>query len=217
MSRIFRTASVAAICATFATAIVLTVPGAAQEVSSALQDANQPGDVVFEPAPATALPIPQNDADVADGADSGPDAEDDAASPRGDTLRETVEMADASVDSAEHRCLATAIYYESRAESLEGQLAVANVVMNRAESGRFAPSICGVLRQRSQFSFVHGGVIPTPPENSQWRTAVAVASVAMDDSWASPVPGALFFHAARVSPGWNRPRLARLGNHIFYR
>ena len=212
MSRIFRTASVAAICATFVTAIVLTVPGAAQEVSSALQDANQPGDVIFEPAPATALPTPQND-----DADVAPDVEDDAASPRGDTLRETVEMADASVDGAEHRCLATAIYYESRAESLEGQLAVANVVMNRAESGRFAPSICGVLRQRSQFSFVHGGVIPTPPENSQWRTAVAVASVAMDDLWASPVPGALFFHAARVSPGWNRPRLARLGNHIFYR
>lgn len=214
MSRIFRTASVAAICATFATAIVLTVPGAAQEVSSVLQDVNQPGDVVFEPAPANALPIPQNDAvDVADASAT----DDDAASPRGDTLRETVEMADASVDGAEHRCLATAIYYESRAESLEGQLAVANVVINRAESGRFAPSICGVLRQRSQFSFVRGGVIPTPPENSQWRTAVAVASVAMDDSWASPVPGALFFHAARVSPGWNRPRLARLGNHIFYR
>ncbi len=212
MSRIFRTASVAAICATFATAIVLTVPGAAQEVSSVLQDTNQPGDVVFEPAPANALPIPQNsDTDVA------PDAADDAASPRGDTLSETVAMADTSVDGAEHRCLATAIYYESRAESLEGQLAVANVVINRAESGRFAPSICGVLRQRSQFSFVRGGVIPTPPENSQWRTAVAVASVALDESWASPVPGALFFHAARVSPGWNRPRLARLGNHIFYR
>ncbi|MCC7395236.1 MAG: cell wall hydrolase [Sphingomonadaceae bacterium] len=215
MSRLFRTASAAAICATIATAVILTVPGAAQEVSSALQDANQPGDVIFEPAPATALPIPQNQ--DADAAVSAPTADEDVDSPRGDTLRETVALADASVDDAEHRCLATAIYYEARAESLEGQLAVANVVMNRAESGRFAPSICGVLRQRSQFSFVRGGVIPTPPENAQWRTAVAVASVAMDDSWASPVPGALYFHAARVSPGWNRPRLARLGNHIFYR
>ncbi len=210
----FRTASVAAICATIVTAVVLTVPGAAQEVSSALQDSNQPGDVVFEPAPPSALPTPQNDdADAAD----APDAADDAASPRGDTLSQTVAMADDSVDDGEHRCLATAIYYEARAESLEGQLAVANVVINRAESGRFAPSICGVLRQRSQFSFVRGGVIPTPPENSQWRTAVAVASVAMDGSWTDPVPGALYFHAARVSPGWNRPRLARLGNHIFYR
>src|SRR3546814_5677632 len=57
-------------------------------------------------------------------------------------------------------CLAGAIYFESKGEPLSGQLAVANVIMNRVESGRFPSTICGVVTQRDQFSFVRGGKIP---------------------------------------------------------
>ncbi len=118
----------------------------------------------------------------------------------------------------EEKCLATAIFYESKSESLEGQLAVAHVVMARAESGRFADTLCGVVKQRGQFGFVRNGRLPDVPESSrQWQTAKAVAHVAMEGSWKNPVEGALFFHATYTSPDWGRPRVATIGRHVFYR
>jgi len=116
------------------------------------------------------------------------------------------------------RCLAGAVYFESKGESLEGQLAVARVIINRARSGRFASSLCGVVHQRGQFSFVRGGEMPAIPQSSRsWREAVAIAQIAVADRWDSQAEGALFFHARRVSPGWGKPRLASIDNHIFYR
>lgn len=120
--------------------------------------------------------------------------------------------------SEDMRCLAGAIYFESRGESLPGQLAVGRVIVNRAASGRFPNSYCGVVFQRSQFSFVRGGSMPSIRTGSAaWRRAVAVAKIAVEGSWDSPAKGALFFHAARVSPNWRLTRLARVDNHIFYR
>ncbi|MEA3040780.1 MAG: hypothetical protein QOC65_269 [Sphingomonadales bacterium] len=118
----------------------------------------------------------------------------------------------------EAECLASAVYWESNGEPLAGQLAVAEVIINRARSGRFASTLCGVITQRSQFSFVRGGRIPTPPQSSQgWRNAVAIAHIALDDVADSPVSTALFFHARYVSPRWRLQRLAAVGNHVFYR
>lgn len=116
------------------------------------------------------------------------------------------------------KCLAGAVYFESKGESLEGQLAVARVIINRAKSGRFASSLCGVVYQPSQFSFVRGGGMPpVRTESRSWREAVAIAQIAANDSWDSRAEGALFFHARRVSPGWGKARLASIDNHIFYR
>ena len=120
-------------------------------------------------------------------------------------------------EDSELHCLATGVFFESQGEPLEGQLAVAQVILNRASSGRFATTACGVLTQPSQFSFVRRGVIPVAPRTAGWRTAVAIARIARANDWQSPAPGALFFHARYVSPGWTRPVVARLGNHIFYR
>ncbi|EQB31029.1 cell wall hydrolase [Sphingobium ummariense] len=118
----------------------------------------------------------------------------------------------------EMKCLAGAVYFESKGESLEGQLAVARVIINRAKSGRFADSLCGVVYQPSQFSFVRGrGMPPIRLESRDWREAVAIARIAMADSWDSKAEGALFFHARRVSPGWGKARLALIDNHVFYR
>ena len=118
----------------------------------------------------------------------------------------------------ETRCLAGAVYFESKGETLNGQLAVAKVVIARRDSGRFADTICGVVYQPSQFSFVRGGRMPAIPTASQdWAEAVAIAQIAMKDSWESPVEGALFFHARHVSPGWRMQRLAAVDNHVFYR
>lgn len=134
------------------------------------------------------------------------------------TLAAAVAAQDAIADDAELNCLAIGVYYESKGEPLEGQLAVAEVILNRAKSGRFPASVCGVLTQRGQFSFVRGGRLPQPPAGTRaWKTALAVAQVARDDSWDSRVSNALFFHARYVSPGWRRARVGSVGNHIFYR
>ncbi len=122
-----------------------------------------------------------------------------------------------SVD-ADLNCLASAIYFESKGEPLDGQLAVANVVINRMKSGRFPRSICAVVTQPGQFSFVRGGRMPgVSVAKPAYRTALAVAQVAMERHWESPVANALFFHARRVAPGWRLTRVGTVGGHIFYR
>ncbi|MBO9576516.1 MAG: cell wall hydrolase [Sphingobium sp.] len=118
----------------------------------------------------------------------------------------------------EARCLATAVFFESRSESLEGQLAVANVVIGRARSGRFADSLCGVIKQPGQFGFVRsGGRMPTPTDGAQWRTAQAIAQIALNEGWRNPAEGALYFHATHRATDWGRPMVTRIGGHIFYR
>ncbi|MFL6765183.1 MAG: cell wall hydrolase, partial [Sphingomicrobium sp.] len=108
---------------------------------------------------------------------------------------------------------------EAKGEPLAGQLAVAKVIANRAQSGgRFPDSYCGVLFQRGQFSFVHGRSLPTVPRaNKQWQTAVAIAKIADQRLKESAVGDALFFHARYVAPGWHMRRVASIGNHVFYR
>jgi spore germination cell wall hydrolase CwlJ-like protein len=121
--------------------------------------------------------------------------------------------------SRELECLATGIYFESKSEPLAGQLAVGQVIANRADSrGRFPSSYCGVLFQRGQFSFIRGRALPKVPRASrQWQTAVAVAKIVDQDLKESVVGDALFFHARYVSPGWRLKRVASIGNHIFFR
>jgi spore germination cell wall hydrolase CwlJ-like protein len=118
---------------------------------------------------------------------------------------------------AELRCLAGAVYFESRGESLPGQLAVAHVVINRAKSGRFPKSLCGVVHQPAQFSFIRGGKMPHIREGRMWNNAVAIARIAQEGSWKNHADGALFFHARHVSPRWSKKRIAAIDNHIFYR
>lgn len=120
--------------------------------------------------------------------------------------------------SREERCLASAVYFEAKGESLAGQLAVARVVLARASSGRFASTLCGVVFQKGQFSFVRGASLPPVRTDSMhWRNAVAISNIALDNTWKSPVEGALFFHARHVSPGWRLTRIGSVDNHIFYR
>jgi N-acetylmuramoyl-L-alanine amidase len=118
----------------------------------------------------------------------------------------------------EEECLAGAVYFEAKGEPLDGQLAVAKVIMNRSRSDRFPSSVCGVVFQRSQFSFVRGNGFPYIARSSRnWREAVAIARIANNDMWDSSVDNALYFHARRVSPGWRLNRIATIGNHVFYR
>jgi hypothetical protein len=121
---------------------------------------------------------------------------------------------------AEATCLATAVYFESKGESLEGQLAVAQVVLNRAVSGRYPTTLCAVVKQKAQFSFVRSGQFPRINAGcSAWRKAQAIARIAAG-KMAHVIPtDVLWYHADYVAPSWGR-RLARvdkIGAHIFYR
>ena len=135
------------------------------------------------------------------------------------TLAEAVaSLRSSNPGNRELECLAVGIYYEAKSESLKGQLAVGHVIANRAESGRFPSSYCGVLFQRSQFSFIRGKSLPSVPRASQdWQDAVAIAKIVDQELQPSPMGKALFFHARRVSPGWRLTRVGTLGNHVFYR
>lgn len=169
--------------------------------------------VIVAPAVATSVEPTVSDNAINPAAGANADAD------QPDTLAELVNdwQEDGALDS-EARCLATAIYFESRSESLSGQLAVANVVLARAQSGRFPATICGVVLQRGQFGFVRKGRMPDVPEDSsQWRTARAIAEIALDGSWKNPVEGALYFHATYSGSDWDRPRVAQIGRHVFYR
>lgn len=122
-----------------------------------------------------------------------------------------------STANEEDRCLATSVYFESKGEPLNGQLAVAQTILNRARSGHFPETVCDVVKQPGQFSFLRRGEVPDAPENHAWRTAVAVAKIARDGLWKEVAPAALYFHARRVSPGWGRMRVASIGHHVFFR
>ena len=142
-----------------------------------------------------------------------------AVKPSGDLATMVAELRGPEAGSRELECLATGIYFESKSEPLTGQLAVGQVIANRAQSGgRFPDSYCGVLFQRGQFSFVHGRALPSVPRsNKQWQTAVAIAKIVDQGLKESSVGDALFFHARYVAPGWRAKRIASIGNHVFYR
>ena len=145
----------------------------------------------------------------------------DAAKPltaTGDLSSMVAQMRGTSAGSSELECLAGAIYFESKSEPLKGQLAVGHVIATRAHSGRFPSSYCGVVYQRSQFSFVRGhSMPPIARAGLQWKNAVAIAKIVDQHLAPTPVANSLFFHARRVSPGWRLTRVATLGNHVFYR
>jgi spore germination cell wall hydrolase CwlJ-like protein len=141
------------------------------------------------------------------------------AKPTGDLASLVAQLRGTEPGSRDLECLAVGVYFESKSEPLAGQLAVGQVIANRANSGgRFPSSYCGVLFQRGQFSFVRGGHWPKVNRSSrQWQNAVAIAKIVDQDLKDSAAENALFFHAKRVSPGWRLKRVASIGNHIFYR
>jgi len=147
------------------------------------------------------------------------DTDQAAIDPSEDLASMVADLRGPEAGSRELECLATGIYFESKSEPLAGQLAVGQVIANRADSGgRFPSTYCGVLFQRGQFSFLHGGSLPhVAHSNRQWQTAVAIAKIVDQHLKDSPVGNALFFHARYVSPGWHLKKVASIGNHVFFR
>ena len=122
----------------------------------------------------------------------------------------------------EAQCMAVAVYHEARGETLEGQLAVARVIMNRAASGKYPTTWCGVVKQPWQFSFVNPrtGTMPGVDEASAaWRKALGITRLAMSNAVPSLSTDVLWYHADYVAPSWGRrlTRVDKIGAHIFYR
>lgn len=116
------------------------------------------------------------------------------------------------------KCLANAVYFEARGESLEGQLAVADVVINRTESDKYPSTWCNVIKQKAQFSFVKNRAFPKVRDMESWETAKAVARIAIEDAHEIVPEGVLWYHADYVKPVWRKRlnQVAKVGVHIFY-
>lgn len=115
-------------------------------------------------------------------------------------------------------CMACVIYYEARGEARQGRVAVGAVVMNRVESGRFPSSVCGVVFQKSQFTWIQPSVRRGVKFNKgQWDDSVAIARQIMSGDYSDPTRGALYFHNRRVAPSLGRHRQTTviIGQHIF--
>ncbi|MEO0871214.1 MAG: cell wall hydrolase [Pseudomonadota bacterium] len=146
--------------------------------------------------------------------------ENDAVNETPTSLRELVKQVEVGEMSDQMQCLAGAVYFESRGEALAGQLAVAQVVINRSEDARWPASYCGVVYQRAQFSFVKNGNMPRIRTSSgAWQRAKAIAQIAHAGLWESEAGDAVYFHATYVRPKWSRrkERTAKIDTHIFYR
>jgi spore germination cell wall hydrolase CwlJ-like protein len=128
----------------------------------------------------------------------------------------------------ELRCLAENIYFEARGEPLAGQYAVAEVTLNRTQAQHFPHTVCEVVHETrwdpgrrryvADFSWTESGTL-SPEDGPAWKQAMTIATAVYDDTNEPLVPGALFYHATSVRPGWasTRTAVARIGNHIFYR
>jgi spore germination cell wall hydrolase CwlJ-like protein len=131
----------------------------------------------------------------------------------------------AEFEERERRCLATAIYFEARGEPERGQIAVAQVILNRVRSPIFPQTICGVvyqgqMRKGCQFSFACDGHSDTPRDNDQWELAQDLTRRIMSgELWLPEVGYSTFYHANYVSPRWARRmnKVDRIGAHIFYK
>jgi len=146
-------------------------------------------------------------------------------------LRSGVEAMPAGYVSAQEKirsldCLTRNIYWEAASEPFEGKVAVAQVTLNRMQSGKFADSVCGVVYQKNvfyekvvcQFSwYCEGNHKMKPIHKPLWRESEEVAKKVLLEGFRLPgLKHALYYQADYVNPGWQLPKIDQIGRHIFY-
>lgn len=125
----------------------------------------------------------------------------------------------------EWQCLTEALYFEARGETVKGQFAVAEVIMNRVDSERFPASACGVINQgtgkkyQCQFTYTCDGHKEIISEQQAFERVSKVARVALDGKAPELTQGATHYHTTAVNPRWSKTytKTTAIGTHIFYR
>jgi len=140
--------------------------------------------------------------------------------------REQASPITAQMRQAQLDCLARNIYHEAGSEPFEGKVAVAQVTINRTESGQFPSDICKVVYQKNvvyekvmcQFSWYCEGPSALKPMNGPMYTeSMEVAKKVLLEGFRLPdLKNALYFHGDYVQPGWNKKPIAKIGHHVFY-
>ena len=127
-------------------------------------------------------------------------------------------MAPPTVDPKQHECLALNIYHEARGERVEGQIAVAQVTINRVKHDEWGSTICEVVYEPKQFSWTHLVKDQKPTEGKSWEIAKVIARDVMIGNVEDPTMGAVYYHANYVNPSWAEYMdLSKvIGNHLFY-
>jgi spore germination cell wall hydrolase CwlJ-like protein len=213
MNRTFRAAELAAAAVALCAAVSFAAPSMAEDLNQARGAAAAAA--ASDPAPKGYLARIYNAAMDALAGQSAPEVSGPQRSL--DALVEAYEAGE--VADREQECLANAVYFESRGEPVEGQLAVAQVVLNRASSGRYPQDLCAVITQKAQFSFIHAGRFPTADKASEaWRKAVAIARIAHEKLATSVPADVLWYHATYVAPSWGKrlSKSTQIGLHVFY-
>ncbi|MBB5751952.1 cell wall hydrolase [Prosthecomicrobium pneumaticum] len=139
----------------------------------------------------------------------------------------TFPIPQAAKSKSEQRCLAEAIYFEARSEPIKGQLAVAQVVINRLKNPAYPATICGVvyqnrtMRNACQFSFACDGIKDRVTDRRAWSTAQTLARRVLFENnwWSADVGSATHYHATYVRPRWARTmkKMQKIGRHVFYK
>ena len=130
----------------------------------------------------------------------------------------------AAKGDATWRCLTEALYFEARGEDAKGQFAVAEVILNRVDSGRFPDDVCAVINQGTgrkwecQFTYTCDGLPERVGDRRTWALMGKIARLALDGAPRDLTHGALFYHTRAVSPSWSRVffRTTSIGAHHFY-
>ncbi|WP_027260601.1 cell wall hydrolase [Sedimentitalea nanhaiensis] len=123
------------------------------------------------------------------------------------------------------RCLSEALYFEARGETVKGQFAVAEVILNRVKSERYPDTLCGVIKQgtgrkyQCQFTYTCDGRKEVIAERKAFERVSKVARAVIDGTKADLTAGATHYHTTSVRPSWARvyKQTARIGVHVFYR
>lgn len=114
-------------------------------------------------------------------------------------------------------CLATAIFFEAGIEPIQGKEAVAQVIVNRVEDGRYPNTVCGVVWEDRAFSFTHDGKSDKLPNNKNARESISVAKAVLSDDYETEITST-HYHANYVNPYWNKVFTydGKVGSHLFY-
>ena len=139
--------------------------------------------------------------------------------------RDWIDEQPTATGDEEWRCLSEALYFEARGESVKGQFAVAEVILNRVDSPRYPDTVCAVINQgtgrkyQCQFTYTCDGQKEIIAEPTSFKRVSKVAKLMLEGTPRTLTRGAMFYHTRAVSPRWARKfeRTAAIGVHLFYR